>query len=87
MVARGKKIGRKNALNTLVDKMIEMYDKTRNEIIFISHGDCIDDVLYVQERIVRLTGITNFFVNEVGPVIGSHAGPGVLAIFFVSDKR
>ena len=87
LVARGKKIGRKSALNAIVDKLVEMYDKEKNDIFFICHGDCMNDVLYVKERITKLTGINNFLVNEVGPVIGSHAGPGVLAVFFVSDGR
>ena len=87
LVARTKKIGRKNAMNEVVEKLVSMYDKERNDIFFISHGDCIDEVLYVKKRISELTGIDNFVINEVGPVIGSHAGPGVLAVFFVSKGR
>ncbi len=87
LVARTKKIGRKNALNEIVEKLVSMYDKNHNDIIFISHGDCIEDVNYVKTKITEKTGINNFLINEVGPVIGSHAGPGVLAIFFVSEGR
>ena len=50
-------------------------------------SDAENTIAELKKRISELTGIDNFVINEVGPVIGSHAGPGVLAVFFVSKGR
>lgn len=87
LIPRMNKIGRKNALKTLVDKLVDMHVKEKNEIIFISHGDCLEEANYVKKMIEERTGITNFLIGDIGPVIGSHSGPGTLAVFFVSNGR
>ena len=38
-----------------------------NDVVFISHGDCIEDVEYLERLIREKFGITEFLVNEVGP--------------------
>ena len=55
--------------------------------IFISHGDAMDDVLRMQETLQEEYGRGFDLITDVGPVIGSHTGPGVLAIFFVAEGR
>ena len=87
LIARMKKIGRKNSLNSLVEKFKELYIPEENPIVFISHGDSLEDAIYVKEEIEKQTGITNFVINEIGPVIGSHSGPGTVAVFFISKER
>lgn len=86
LVARMKKIGRKSAISALVDKLVESYDKSLNDVIFISHSFA-NDVDLIKKMITARTGITNFFENKIGPVIGSHTGLGTIAIFFVADER
>ncbi|HHU72973.1 MAG TPA: DegV family protein [Clostridiales bacterium] len=79
--------GRKKALIALVDQMetrIKGYD---NDIVFISHGDCIEDAKYVAELIKERFGIDNSLINYVSPTIGSHSGPGTVALFFMGDHR
>lgn len=81
--------GRRKALNTLVRNMcadMEGYEE-ENDVIFISHGDCEADAAYVAEQVEAATGIKQFLINYVGPVIGSHSGPGTVALFFVGKKR
>lgn len=56
-------------------------------MVFISHGDCMEDVEYLERLIREKFGITEFLVNEVGPTIGAHSGPGTLAVFFVGEPR
>ena len=57
------------------------------QTVFISHGDCEGDALFVAEEIRRRFGTEAIFVNYVGPVIGSHSGPGTVALFFLGEKR
>lgn len=81
--------GRKKALKTLVDDMEEKIGSFRdkNDIIFISHGDCEEDALLVQEEVKKRFGIEAFLINYIGPTIGTHAGPGTVALFFMGDVR
>ena len=87
LVARMKKIGRKAALNALVDKMLETYIKSENDFVFISHSNSLSDVNKLIEIIKEKTGIDKILVNEVGPVIGGHCGIGTIALFYVASQR
>jgi DegV family protein with EDD domain len=79
--------GRKNSLNALVNKLGETGIKPKNQMIFVSHGDCIEDAEYVVKEIKRKFGTSKFYINFIGPVIGSHSGPGTVALFFLAEKR
>lgn len=89
LVLIGKERGRKKALLSLVEFMLEKMGEYRNknDIIFISHGDCEEDALFVKKCIEEKTGITNFMIEPIGPTIGAHAGPGTVALFFLGESR
>ena len=87
LVARMKKIGRKGALNALLEKFLETYEEEENDIVFISHSQCIDDALKLANSIKEHTNIKEVLINDVGPVIGGHCGIGTIALFFVSAQR
>ena len=57
------------------------------QVIAISHGDCIEDAEYLKEMIMREYNVKDVMINHVGPVIGAHTGPGVVALFFMGEKR
>lgn len=79
--------GRKASLDMLVQKMAESAIEPENQTIFISHGDCYDDAKYVADKVREKFGTKKFEINFVGPVIGGHAGPGVVALFFLGTQR
>lgn len=81
--------GRKKSLSGLVDKMEEKIGSYRhkNDVIFISHGDCLEDAKYVAKQVEERFGYTEFMYNNVGATIGAHAGPGTVALFFLGDER
>lgn len=89
LIPTGKVRGRKKSLGILVDKMEKNMGshKNQNDMIMISHGDCIEDAEYVQKLIEERLGFKNFMINRVGPTIGAHSGPGTLALFFMADIR
>jgi DegV family protein with EDD domain len=81
--------GRKKALISLVDQMeirIKDYPGS-NDIIFISHGDCVEDAEFVAELIKERFGIKESLINFVSPTIGAHSGPGTVALFFMGKER
>ena len=55
--------------------------------VFISHGDCAEDASYLANRLKNELNIKNVFTDFVGTVIGSHSGPGTLAIFYLGTER
>lgn len=79
--------GRKAAITKMVDEMEAVVGDTENDIFMISHGDCIEDAQIVIDMIKERFGIDNYILNYVGPVIGTHSGPGTLALFMMADKR
>ncbi len=86
LVPWGKKHGRKVALRALVERMEETIIEDR--LIFISHGDCLQEALELKSTIAALHPNTKvFLINPVGPVIGAHSGPGTMALFFFGRQR
>lgn len=87
LVVIGKAMGRKKSLKCLVDNLFESMDMEDGDPIFISHGDCMEDVEYVKGLIYERLPEAKITVHYVGTVIGSHAGAGVLAIFNKGKHR
>ena len=83
----GKERGRKKSLNKIVDMAVEQSKGWDNDIIMITHGDCIEDAEYVAGLVREKMGIDNILINNIGTVIGSHTGPGVVAVFCMGKKR
>lgn len=83
----GKERGRKKSLNKIIDMAVEQSKGWDNDIIMITHGDCIDDAEYVAKLVREKMGIDNILINNIGTVIGSHTGPGVVAVFCMGNKR
>lgn len=83
----GKERGRKKSLNKIVDMAVEQSKDWDNDIVMITHGDCIEDAEYVAKLVRERMGIDNILINNIGTVIGSHTGPGVVAVFCMGNKR
>jgi fatty acid-binding protein DegV len=81
LIVIGKAMGRKKALHAVVDNLFESMEEGFDGPIFISHGDCIEDVEYVKGLILQRLPKVEILVNYVGTVIGAHSGAGTLAIF------
>lgn len=87
LVAVDKVRGRKKSLIALVDRMEKQMQGFENDVVFISHGDCPEDAEFVKEQVQERFGIQKFLIHPVGAVIGSHSGPGTMALFFVGAPR
>jgi len=88
LIPMDKVRGRKKSLQALVDHMEQSALKpVAEQEVFISHGDCQEDVDYLVKLIKERLGCTKFEINILDPVIGAHAGPGTVALFFFADKR
>jgi DegV family protein with EDD domain len=83
----GKIRGRNSALNELIKHMEELAVSPETQTVYISHGDCLDDAEYLAAAIKRRFKVKHILINPVGPVIGSHTGQGVIALFFIGKER
>ena len=79
--------GRAASLKALVDKMEITAIDPKDQIVFISHGDCLADAEMVAQMVKDRMGVQQVYINYVGPVIGAHSGPGTLALFYVGTER
>ncbi|MCI5619966.1 MAG: DegV family protein [Lachnospiraceae bacterium] len=89
LIPLSKVRGRKKSLLALVDSMEQQMGSyaDKNDIVFISHGDSVEDAQFVADQIKLRFGIDSFLINYVGSTIGAHSGPGTIALFYLGDYR
>ncbi len=79
--------GRKNAIEALASKYAELSFEEKNTPIFISHAECQDEAKRLADILKERHNADVTMITEIGPVIGSHAGPGTIAMFFIGKHR
>ncbi|MGI6064955.1 MAG: DegV family protein [Bacillota bacterium] len=79
--------GRKKSIKTLADILQERIVRPEEQIIAISHGDALEDAYYLKELIQENVKVKDVMINNIGPVIGAHSGPGTIALFFLGNSR
>lgn len=87
LVAREKVVGRRKSLRALVEKIREKIVEPEGQLVTISHGDCEADAQWVADQIRAELPMVDVQLSLVGPVIGAHTGPGVVAVFCLADGR
>ena len=79
--------GRRASIDALAAKIGETGIDPANQTMFICHGDCIEDAEYLAEKIKKDYGVKEVVIGYTGVVIGSHSGPGTLALFYLGTER
>jgi DegV family protein with EDD domain len=79
--------GRKRSLRALCEKVREFAVEPEKQTIFISHGDCLEEAEWLASIVREELHVKDIMIGMVGPVIGSHSGPGTMAIFFMGNSR
>ena len=87
LISKAKVRGRKASIEALCDKAVELGIPALNDTMFICHGDCLEDAEYLAVLVKKKCGVKNVFIGYTGAVIGSHSGPGTLALFFLGEHR
>ncbi len=87
LISRAKVRGRKAAIAALAAKMGELAGDWDNSTVFICHADCIDDANRLADMVKEKYGVKEAFIGNLGAVIGSHAGPGTLSLFFMGNEK
>ena len=87
LVNMEKARGRKAAIRRLAEVFSERAVDPREQTIFISHGDCEEEARELGNMIREQAGVRDVVIHYIGPVIGAHAGPGTIALFFLGTER
>ena len=91
LVPREKIRTKAKVIPAIVGKMLTFADNREeySEKCYLSHSGCFNDAKavakLVNEKIPGTRGKT--VINNIGTTIGSHTGPGTVALFFWGDKR
>lgn len=84
-VARGRKKGLKQLAEYFERRRAE---KGPGQVVVVAHADCAKDVERLKEALVKVDDTILILESSIGPVIGSHVGPGMVAVvFWGNDKR
>lgn len=78
--------GRKNAIEALAGKYEELADRDGSPV-FISHAQCYDEAKQLADILRGRYGAAVELITDIGPIIGAHAGPGTIALFFIGAHR
>lgn len=87
VVAYDKVTGRRKAIRYLADRAAELAQDPAGNACIILHGDCLADGEELRSQVLAAAPFGECFLQNVGPVIGTHAGPDVLAVCFLGKER
>ena len=79
--------GRRRAISYLVEQSVENIVDPAESICIILHGDCLADAELLKKEILERIPTLTIRIDNVGPVIGAHCGPGTLAFCFMGKER
>lgn len=79
--------GRKKSLKILLDKVKENIVSSEEQLVFISHGCALKEAEEMKKAILDECHVKDVWLNYMGATVGSHAGPGTIAIFFMGKHR
>ena len=79
--------GRRKAMNYIVDKAVDNVADQKEAVGIILHADALADAQKLRDMLAAKLPDMELRIDNVGPVIGTHAGPGTLAFCFLGKKR
>lgn len=79
--------GRKRATQRLLDQFASLYDPQVDGTVIVGHGDCLEEAQALKAAVLNLHPQATVHIASIGPVIGSHTGPGILALTFFGKSR
>lgn len=91
LIPRMKIKGKKKVYKAIVAKMEELADNgyDYDDKVYLCHSNCMEDAkqvaLLVEEKFPKTKG--KIEINNIGTTIGSHTGPGTVALFFWGQER
>lgn len=82
LVSVGKPRGKKKALQALLSNMEKGWMPEISKQVIIGHGDSLEIAKELRNMVANRFPEAEIYIAPIGPVIGAHAGPGVMTVFF-----
>lgn len=79
--------GRKNAYTEIVNRMEQSWSPQLGKTVLIVHGDCPEYAEGLKEQVAARFPEAEIEIDELGPVIAAHAGPGLVALIYWGHNR
>jgi fatty acid-binding protein DegV len=74
-------------MKALVDIAAQRVVEPEGQTAFVAHGDALEDAHALRDRLLSRLDFADVIIAEIGPVVGSHVGPGMLAVVFSGAER
>ena len=87
LVTAFKVRGRKKAIESILDQMEKTAINPKDQVVIIAHGDCKEDAKSLKHMVKSRFHVKDEIISYVGPIIGTHTGPGMLALVFFGTER
>lgn len=87
LVFAGQARGRRRSMRALVDVLEQRVIASEGQTMLVGHGDAADDAALLVAMVRERVPVADIVLAEIGPVVGSHVGPGMLAVVFVGRER
>ena len=87
LIVQDKVMGRKRSLKAMAEKYESTADRSRWNTVYIAHGDCEEDAMYLTEKVREINPDADVQHLRVGSIIGCHTGPGIMTLFFWANAR
>ena len=79
--------GHKAALKSTLNKMEAGWNPEKGDTVLIGHGDCMERAKECKDKILEQFPYADVHIADIGPVIGAHTGPGMLAVIYWGNNR
>ena len=83
LVTLAKKHGDKVAMLDILKRFEDYYDDESEDVIYITHGNSQDKADFLKAKILEKHPKATIYTEMLCPVIGSHTGPGMVAVCFI----
>lgn len=79
--------GEKRTLKRIIEMIGKNVINPENQTLYVSHADNLEKAKLYGETIKEKYGFKDIFYSNIGTIIGSHTGPGLVAVFFIGKER
>lgn len=86
LVVVSKIRGTKAEMDFLINKMTEEGEDLSSQIVIVGHGDNLEQAKQLEKQIRSMNIIKDVVIAQIGPIIGSHTGPDMLALVYMGKK-
>ncbi len=87
LVTAYKVRGRKKAMESLVERFAKDAVNPKEQTVVIGNADCLEDAKELKHMLKARFRVKEVIISSIGPIIGAHTGPGMLAMVFFGPER